>query len=101
MQERWPAKIAIAALVLTILPLAYPLYYLGKIPVCLAAAYYCSKNHQKNGQQINEFWYFLVIAILFNPILPVHLFFRLLWVIVDIVVVVYFYRYLISISKAK
>ena len=92
--ERWPAKLAIMVLVITILPWSYPIYMLGKIPVCLAAAYYCYKNYRTGKEQTKPFWYFLVVAILFNPVFPVHLYFSPLWVIADIVVAVYFYRYL-------
>ena len=93
-QERWPAKIAIAALIITIFPWSYPIYVLGKIPVCLAAAYYCIKNYKKDTEKPKPFWYFLIIAILFNPVVHVHLYFSLIWVIVDIVVAIYFYKYL-------
>lgn len=98
MIKTWPAKLSIAIVLITILPLSYPIYYLGKIPVCLAAAYYCYQNYQKNKKQDPQFWYFLVIAILFNPILPIHLFFSPLWMIADVVVAIYFYRYLKTIS---
>lgn len=93
MLKAWPAQIAIAALLLTIMPLSYPIYYLGKIPVCLAAIYYCVKNYNAHDQQVSEFWYFLAIAVLFNPVLPVHLFFSALWIIADIISAIYFYRY--------
>lgn len=85
---------SIAVVLITILPLSYPLYYLSKIPVCLAAAYYCHRSYQKDKAQNSHFWYFLLIAILFNPVLPVHLFFSPLWIIADVVVAIYFYRYL-------
>jgi hypothetical protein len=92
--KRWPAQLAIAVLVITIFPWSYPVYMLGKIPVCIASVYYCVKNYQKDKPQVSTFWYFLVIAILFNPVIPVHLYFSPLWVITDIVVAVYFYTYL-------
>jgi len=101
MQERWPSKIAIVALLITIFPWSYPVYVIGKIPVCLAAAYYCTKNYKKNQEQPKPFWYFLIIAVLFNPVLPVHLYVSLIWIIVDILCAFYFYSYLKSIrSKA-
>lgn len=90
----WPAKLAIVSLIITLFPLSYPLYYFGKIPVCLAAAYYCFLNYKKGQSQNKRFWYFLGIAILYNPLLPVHLFFSIIWIVADIIVAIYFYRFI-------
>lgn len=92
--KRWPAKLAIAVLLITIFPWSYPVYMLGKIPVCIAGAYYCVKSYEKDKPQVSTFWYFLLIAILFNPLVPVHLYFSIFWIIADIFVAIYFYRYL-------
>ncbi len=67
---------------------------LGKIPVSLAGFYYAVKHYNKHGDQEARFWYFLGIGILFNPLLPVHLFFQPLWIIADIVIAIYFYKFL-------
>lgn len=94
MIKLWPAKLAIVVLIITIFPLSYPLYYLGKIPVCLAAAYYCYNDYKKGQRQSKRFWIFLGIAIIYNPLIPLHLFFSILWILVDIVTAIYFYRFI-------
>lgn len=93
MQERWPAKLAIIILLITIFPLSYPVYFLSKIPICFIAAYYCKKNYKKDSEQPKSFWHFLIIAVLFNPFFPLHLFFSALWIIADLIVAYYFYKY--------
>lgn len=92
-QEKWPATLAIWLLVITLLPLSYPFYILGKIPICLAAAYYARKNYRGHGNQTNVFWYFIILAIIYNPLIPLHLFFSLLWIAVDIGAIIYFVKY--------
>jgi hypothetical protein len=94
MTKLWPAKLAVILLILMVFPLAYPLYYLGKIPVCLAAVYYGYHLYRNEKSQDKRFWYFLGIAILYNPLLPIHLFFSPLWIIADIVSAIYFYRFI-------
>jgi hypothetical protein len=91
--EKWPAQLAMGLLILLILPLPYSFYMLVKIPIFVAAVYYCIKLYQKDKKQFNDFWYMLIIAIIFNPLLPIHLFYRLLWMVVDIVAVVYFFKF--------
>lgn len=96
MIKLWPAKLAIVFLIVTLFPLSYPLYYFGKIPVCLAAAYYCYLLYKKGQNQDKRFWYFLGIAVLYNPLLPVHLFFSIIWIAADIIAAIYFYRFIKS-----
>lgn len=91
---KWPAKLAIFILIVTIFPWDYAIYMLAKIPISIIGFYYCYKNYKKDHEQIKEFWYFLIIGILFNPILPVHLFFSPLWVIADIICIVFLINYL-------
>ena len=92
--KTWPLKVGIATLIITIFPWSYWVYGLGKIIVCAIAAYYAYLNHTSGKKQAKIFWYFLVIAIIFNPLLPIHLFFNVLWIIVDIGVVAFLWSYL-------
>jgi len=96
-----PAKFAFALLLFLILPLPYPFYTLIKIPVCIVAVYYCVKLYQKNHSQPQPFWALLGIAILFNPLLPIHLFFRTLWIVVDIASAIYMYMFFTGKIKIK
>ncbi len=94
MIKLWPAKLSIVLLIIAIFPLSYPLYYLAKIPVCLAAIYYAHSFYKKGQKQNRTFWYLLGIAILYNPLLPVHLFFSILWIACDIAIAIYFYMFI-------
>ena len=95
MLKTWPIKLAILTLILSILPLEYGFYYFGKLIVCCVAVYYCSQNYKKNLEKQNKFfWYFLGIAILYNPIIPIHLLFRPAWIVVDIILIIFLFKYL-------
>ena len=97
--ETWPAKLGIAVLIIALFPWEYGFYMLSRVFVCAVASYYCIKTHKKSGDQIKDFWYFLGIAILFNPIIPIYLFYRTAWILVDIFVAIYFYKYIKTINK--
>lgn len=92
-QKMWPLKLGIATLVITIFPWSYWVYGLGKIIVCSIALYYCYKNYVQGKKQVKIFWYFLIVGAIFNPILPLHLFFNILWIIVDVAVIAFFWSY--------
>lgn len=93
-QKTWPLKLGIVTLLVTIFPWSYWVYGLGKILVCAIASYYAYCNHSSGKKQTKTFWYFLAVAIIFNPLLPLHLFFSVLWIIVDIGVAAFFWSYL-------
>lgn len=93
-QKIWPLKLGIATLIITIFPWSYWVYGLGKIVVCAVASYYAYGNHSVEKKQTRAFWYFFVVAIIFNPVLPIHLFFSILWIIVDIGTAAFFWSYL-------
>jgi len=93
--KRWPIKLAILILFLTIFPWSYGFYYFGKLVICAISIYYCYKNYEKGSKnQSKYFWYFLGIAILYNPIIPVYLFFRTIWIIIDILLIIFLFKYL-------
>ena len=76
-----PAKIAAGMLVLGILDWSWGYYDLMRLIVCGAAAYvaWCAK--QQKGERL--FWIMVVVAIIYNPISPVH-FERALWVALNL-----------------
>jgi len=58
MIKLWPAKLAIALLIITIFPLSYPIYYLGKYQYVLAAAYYCTTIIIRGRAKIRDSGFF-------------------------------------------
>jgi hypothetical protein len=91
--KKWPAKVAIALFLISALPL-YPLYYILRFPICIILVYYLFNLYKKEGGQESEFWWLLGILVLFNPILPLHLFFAPLWIISDLLCAFYLFHFL-------
>jgi len=74
------------ALLLGALPLPYAYYELLRVLVAGFAAYFAWKEFDGNEKKVNSFtWIFGVIAVLFNPFLPIHLT-KGIWVVVDLAV---------------
>lgn len=92
--KTWPLQFGIVTLVIAIFPWSYWVYGLGKVIVCAVAAYYAYHNYNSGEKQSKVFWWFFITAIIFNPLLPVHLFFHAIWILVDVVVVALFWSYL-------
>jgi hypothetical protein len=96
----WPLIVTIIILVITIFPWDYAFYMVSKVGVCAAFIYYCFVNYKKGEEkQSRYFWYFLVLAILFNPVIPIHLFYRFVWILVDLVVIVFLFNYYSTLKK--
>ena len=90
MITRWPAKLAIGALIVTLFPWQYGVYMVGKVIVFCVAIYYLAKGVGKNEDAVK--WPLIVLAILYNPLLPVYLYAAGLWVIADIIAIWIFWR---------
>lgn len=72
------------ALVIAVLPLPYGYYMALRLAVCAAAAFIAWKEYELNGKEANSYtWIFGIVAVLYNPFLPVHLF-KLLWVVLNL-----------------
>mgnify|MGYP001474412025 FL=1 len=66
-----------------LLPMPYGYYFLSRLVVCGCAIYYVV---QFSGQSDTTLvWVFGFFAILYNPIIPIHLGAKALWVVVNIV----------------
>ena len=96
--EKWPAKLAIGTLVVTILPWQYGVYMLGKVIVFGVALYYVTRPQIKNQEGLK--WAMVILAILYNPLLPVYLYLRGLWIIVDIISILIFSQILMKLGKS-
>lgn len=80
---RWPFVVAIVALVLAIPPVwPYGYYMLLRLIVCGVSIYGAVQAHVRglNGWV----WTLAVLAVLFNPIVPVNLM-KGVWVMIDLV----------------
>lgn len=86
----FPAKLAIGMLVVTLLPWQYGIYMVGKVVVFAVAAYYLAKGVGKDDDAIK--WPLIIVAILYNPLLPVYLYAQGLWIMADIVAIWIFWR---------
>ncbi len=81
----WLWWVPAIALLVAILPLPYGYYMLLRVVVCAAAGFIAWKEYDLNGKRSNSYsWIFGVIAALFNPLIPAHLF-KLLWVVINII----------------
>ena len=88
LQNKWYYLFAVAMLLLTFLDWDYGYYQILRWVVAGSAIYIAYANYQ--SQNTGWTWIFAIIAILFNPISPIHLE-RDLWAIIDTVVAaVYF-----------
>lgn len=86
----WPAVIAIVFLLLALLEWPYGFYTLLKWVVTGVAVYYAYTIYETLQKTNGWFWALAVIAVLNNPIAPIHLGDKGLWNIIDVVIVVFF-----------
>ncbi|MDA8852030.1 hypothetical protein N9I63_01410 [Hyphomicrobiales bacterium] len=83
----WLAPIII--LLFGLLPMPYGYYTLSRFIVCFCAAIFAYKlNAEKN---ILVSWLFILIAIIYNPIIPIHLYDKGLWVAINIPTIILFF----------
>lgn len=84
-----PLKIAAYGLLLAVLPIMpYGYYILLRLAVCGVSGYIAYQLREFKGKQ---FWFFVGVAILFNPIFIVALS-RLVWLPIDIILAVIFLK---------
>jgi len=74
-----------------VLPLPYFYYMLLRLLVFAVALYYGYSKYSK-GEKDKELYFYIIAAILFNPLIPVFLI-KFLWMPIDIIVGWYFWKY--------
>ena len=72
-----------------ILPMPIGYYTLLRLVVCCSAIYY-AYNFKQNGDIVSML-IFIFIAILYNPIFPVYLYEKWLWIVVNIITAILFF----------
>jgi hypothetical protein len=92
------AGIAAIMLLLAIAPWPYGYYQLLRFVVCGTAAYVAFLAY--NWQKLWVVWIFGFVAVLFNPLLTIHLS-REIWQPIDIICGMFFIVIMIVISKPK
>lgn len=87
----WIWFVPIIALVVAVLPLPYSFYMGLRWLVTIAAASLAWKEYELNRRRANSYTLiFGAIALLYNPILPVHLF-KLLWIALNLITAAAFF----------
>jgi len=89
-------KIAIGLLILAIFPWPYSYYILLRWVICGISTYIAWRTHKETS---NWLW-FILIAIVFNPVMPLFLN-RAIWTIIDFTVIFFYWNFLKSSSLTK
>lgn len=84
----WLAPIVVLAIGILPLPIGY--YTLSRLVVCASAIYFAYNFYKKNNQ--TNLWIFVFIAVLYNPIIPVYLYKKVIWIVVNIITIYLFYK---------
>ena len=82
--------VPIVVLAIGILPLPIGYYILSRLVVCASAIYFAYNFYKKNNQ--TNLWIFGFIAVLYNPIIPVYLYEKIIWIVVNIITIYLFYK---------
>ena len=91
--------VPIVLLLIAILSLPYYYYQLMRWVICGCAAYIAYQHYKEKGYNLLTVS-FIVIAILYNPIEPIHLF-KEAWIVVNIITVIVFIYGWIQTKKNK
>lgn len=83
--SKWIWFVPSIALVVAVLPLPYSFYMGLRWLIAAAATFFAWKEYELNGKRANSYTFiFGAMALLYNPIIPVHLF-KLLWVVLNLI----------------
>ena len=93
-----PAIIAVAILLLTLFDWPYGYYTLLRITITGIAIYYAYYLYEIAKRDF-WFWSLVIIVILFNPIVPIYLYNKTIWGIIDVIVAIFFISLIIKFKK--
>ena len=77
----WIAPIVIMGI--GFFPMPYGYYNLSRIIVCICSIYFAFQLFKK--EDMTFVWIFGFLTILYNPIIPIHLYEKEIWMIVNII----------------
>ena len=84
----WIAPIVVLVIALFPLPIGY--FTLSRLVVSACALYYAIQFHKRNNTTYTWIYGFLVV--LYNPIIPIYLYEKVIWVIVNLITIYIFYK---------
>jgi hypothetical protein len=79
----------IVAMAIGTLPMPYGYYTLSRLVVCGCSLYFAYGLYREN--QNTFVWIFGFFAVLYNPIIPIHLYQKEIWVVVNILTAIFFF----------
>ena len=84
----WIAPIVVLVIALFPLPIGY--YTLSRLVVSACALYYAIQFHKRNNTTYTWIYGFLVV--LYNPIIPIYLYEKFIWIVVNLITIYIFYK---------
>ena len=84
----WIAPIVVLVIALFPLPIGY--FTLSRLVVSACALYYAIQFHKRNNTTYTWIYGFLVV--LYNPVIPIYLYEKFIWVVVNIITIYIFYK---------
>ena len=84
----WLAPIIVLAIGILPMPIGY--YTLSRLVVCAAALYFAHNFYKKKDN--TNLWIFGFIPVLYNPIIPVYLYEKAIWTVVNLITIFLFYK---------
>ncbi len=87
---RFPAIVGSVLLLLTFFDWPYGYYNFLRIAITAISIYYAYYLYEIGRQKTFWFWTSIAIIVLFNPIIPIHLYNKSLWGFIDVVVAIFF-----------
>lgn len=88
--------IAVIAMLLALLSWQYGMYTLLKGITAVVAAYYAYSIYARSQSFGAWFWIMVAVALFLNPIIPVYLYDRGLWQIVDVITAILFMAFILN-----
>lgn len=95
----YPAIIASVLLLLSFFDFPYGYYTLLRWVVAGVSVYYAYLLYTTYKDKVAWFWGLVIIAILFNPIVPVYLYSKTVWGIIDVIVAIFFITLILKLKK--
>lgn len=83
----WIAPIIIMAI--GFLPMPYGYYNLSRLVVCGCSIFYAFNSYKR--KEVLFVWIFGFFAVLYNPIIPIHLYDKEIWMVVNVITGVLFF----------